>query len=225
MIFSRRSSAYCSGLKSASICSMLFFMRLFSSASISSSCGVDVLIGKYFFGVMQGDQGQRSLRAFDRDEILTLMQHEFGEPGFVGAAHHLDQQPISLFAPFRRNEIIRVIIIDRIHFLHIDELDDLDGAAPFGRHGFQFLVRYQDVFVGSDFVSPDNLLRGDQHFFFGTEHSSGQGGIIFAVERRKETRPGSTALTNCTGIATRLKLIVPLHIPCTAISFLGLKTA
>ena len=35
---------------------------------------------------------------------------------------------------------------------------------------------------------------------------------------RKETRPGSTALTSCTGIATRLKLIVPLHMPCTAIS-------
>ena len=30
---------------------------------------------------------------------------------------------------------------------------------------------------------------------------------------RKETRPVRTALTNCTGIATRLKLIVPLHIP------------
>ena len=67
--------------------------------------------------VMQGDQGQRSLRAFDRDQILTLMEHEFGEPGFVGAAHHLDQQPISFFAPFGRNEIIRVIVIDRVHFL------------------------------------------------------------------------------------------------------------
>jgi hypothetical protein len=33
------------------------------------------------------------------------------------------------------------------------------------------------------------------------------------------------ALTNRTGIATRLKLIVPLHIPCTAISFLLLKDA
>src|SRR3990172_8157066 len=40
---------------------------------------------------------------------------------------------------------------------------------------------------------------------------------------RKETRPGSTALTNCTGIATRLKLIVPLHITCTAISSLLLE--
>jgi hypothetical protein len=30
-------------------------------------------------------------------------------------------------------------------------------------------------------------------------------------------------VTSRTGIATRLKLIVPLHIPCTAISFL-LKT-
>ena len=37
--------------------------------------------------------------------------------------------------------------------------------------------------------------------------------------RRKETRPGSTAFTNCTGIATRLKLMVPLQMPCTALSF------
>jgi hypothetical protein len=36
---------------------------------------------------------------------------------------------------------------------------------------------------------------------------------------RKETRPVSTALTNCTGIATKLKLIVPLHMPCGTVSF------
>src|SRR5512139_1851885 len=35
---------------------------------------------------------------------------------------------------------------------------------------------------------------------------------------RKDTRPGSTALTSWTGIATRLKLIVPLHMPCDASS-------
>jgi hypothetical protein len=36
----------------------------------------------------------------------------------------------------------------------------------------------------------------------------------------KETRPGSTAFTNCTGIATRLKLIVPLHMPWKEVSLL-----
>ena len=63
-----------------------------------------------------------------------------------------------------------------------------------GDTDFQFLVRDQDVFVGADLVSPDDLLRGDDLFLLRAEHPSSEGGIVLAVEQAEGDAAGLDGL-------------------------------
>ena len=96
----------------------------------------------------------------DRDELLLGAQHDARDRHLAGLAHRLEQQRVGLARALVGDEVVRVVVEDRVDVLEVDEVLDVDRARLLGRDRVELLGRDDDVALLGQLEALDDLLVG-----------------------------------------------------------------
>ena len=64
----------------------------------------------------------------DRDELLLGAQHDAGDGDLVGLLHRPQQEPVRLRRALVGDEVVRVVVVDGVDLVEVDEVLDVDRA-------------------------------------------------------------------------------------------------
>ena len=95
-----------------------------------------------------GGHRQHVAGGTDRDEALLGADHDLGDRHLAGLLHGLEQESVGLLGARARDEVVGVVVEDRVDVRLLDEVEDVDGAGLLGIQPLELGRLDHDVAVG-----------------------------------------------------------------------------
>ena len=102
---------------------------------------------------------QQVTRRADRDERLLGADDDAGDRHLARRLHRVEQQPVRLGRALVRHEVVRVVVVDRVDVLEVDEVLDVDRARALGIERVELVGRDHDVAVLGQLEALDDLVE------------------------------------------------------------------